>query len=614
MTSIPTPLRHGWLALILTATLAACGGGGGSGDSGGGTPPNNGGGGTNPTPVPTPTPTPPPAGMQVVDDAGWDDTAVRKVLQVFAWGGQASDAQITAWAAMAPRAAIVEMISFAPTNPKLSPPGDADVLGSGDGSLRALSAYWSGTASPLPAKRRGDFGFENWRGPHNLVLQAGHTRGLNPVRYKLGWWETNYHLVANTEAGVAWQQVGTLFDSVTGALGAGRPYREVLAEAASSAAIAKQYGHDRNKIKKGVFYGNEDFAREYHQLFFGVLGTNLAEDTANDYHESISVKNTARLLTDMPLAEWDSVEVRFGTEYHNVAPLEILHQSISGANAREKIFALAKVDIRHADSQANLPIMIAQGLADDTLANADSATEAKKAELRKVWAQLGDQPDGLLEYLRWYAISKQFHSAGRVKYWTQLDYHLLVANRMSLTQRENLIGLYEPTQVNGWRNSDAYVVFAPSHNVFGHTTGVESSQSADVFRSIYNRAVNEYSWNARQGSYTNQNEASGSKDWGSVAPKNAAGAYEVKAVAEWLWQRFIADGLTHFGDAERQQVYALLATGLAATAGTDLAAQGALTMNLGAADQKQRDTANLRVNMAAAFITATPFAFVQQGR
>ncbi|WP_179958178.1 hypothetical protein [Chitinimonas arctica] len=551
---------------------------------------------------------------RVVDDATWDETAVRKVLQVFAWGGQPTDQQITLWANMSPRAAIDEILTFAPTNPKLSPAGEANVLGNGDGSLKSLGAYWSGSSSPFPVRRRYEFVFDYWRAPHAIMLQAAQTRGLNPVRYRIGAWEVSYHMVANTNATIAWKQAGTMYDAIQTALTAGRPYAEVMAEAATSAAITRQYQTYDNRIKNGSFQGNEDFAREFHQLFFGVLGTSQAVDTQGDYHESVTVKNTARMLTDITLPVWDDTTVRFGTQNHNTGALEILHQNVAGASARDKIFALAKMEIVHPDSLANLPIMIAQGLADDTLAKNDTATEAKKAELRQIWAKLADKPNGLLLFLRTYAISQQFHSAARVKYWTPLDHHMMAGNGQTLSQKEALIALYEPTWVNGVRNRDEYVVFNPTNNVFGHTTGVDASQNADVFRAFYNRAVNEYNGNARYGSYSDQAGVSGRKDWASVAPRNKAGAYDVKSTAEWLWQRFIADGLKNFGTEERQQVYALLGGGTNAVAGANLDQLGAQTVSLATSDSRQHDAANLRMNMAIGFILATPYAMVQQGR
>ncbi|MFO1436412.1 MAG: hypothetical protein U1F34_08755 [Gammaproteobacteria bacterium] len=57
-----------------------------------------------------------------VSDATWDETAVRKVLQIFAYGGQATDAQITTWANMKPADAIKQMLTLGTTNNLLRRP------------------------------------------------------------------------------------------------------------------------------------------------------------------------------------------------------------------------------------------------------------------------------------------------------------------------------------------------------------------------------------------------------------------------------------------------------------------------------------------------------------
>ena len=59
-------------------------------------------------------------------DAGdWGDTAVRKILHAFAYGGSTTDSQIALWAGMPADLAIVEMLTFDPVNEKLSPSEDA---------------------------------------------------------------------------------------------------------------------------------------------------------------------------------------------------------------------------------------------------------------------------------------------------------------------------------------------------------------------------------------------------------------------------------------------------------------------------------------------------------
>ena len=62
------------------------------------------------------------ADFGLVTDAAWDNTAVRKVLHTFTYGGFATDAQIQVWADMPPQAAITQILTFAATNDLLSPP------------------------------------------------------------------------------------------------------------------------------------------------------------------------------------------------------------------------------------------------------------------------------------------------------------------------------------------------------------------------------------------------------------------------------------------------------------------------------------------------------------
>jgi len=84
-------------------------------------------------------------GFETVSDELWDDTAVRKVLHTFAYGGHATDEQIATWADMSPEEAIVEMLTFDEHNLKLSPvsPLDYDGLDKRDGTLRGLADFWS---------------------------------------------------------------------------------------------------------------------------------------------------------------------------------------------------------------------------------------------------------------------------------------------------------------------------------------------------------------------------------------------------------------------------------------------------------------------------------------
>lgn len=376
------------VAWIVACALTACGSGG---SSVGSTP----GSGSLP---------PPAAGFNVVSDARWNENAVRDVLQTFAYGGQATGQQIQIWADMAPTAAIREMLTFDEHNLKLSPPiaGDQSPAHGGPGTLRGLSDFWSSndlTNNVQPAFR------PLYKFPAPVWYRATLSRGLNPFRQRVGLWETNYHLATNTMAGVSSDQTIRFYDEIMTALAAGEPYQDVLAVAAVSAAVARQYGHHQNRWIDGRCQCNEDFAREYHQLFFGILGK--YDPT---YHETIAIKNTAAALTDMRL-EFDPVEmdfadtVVFGQAFHAPGSLDILQASIGGNNARERIRELSQIAIEHPESLDNLPVMIIAGLADENL------DAAKINIIRQAWRSMPTKQ--LLEFLQRYAISDVFHSKTR---------------------------------------------------------------------------------------------------------------------------------------------------------------------------------------------------------
>ena len=61
-------------------------------------------------------------GLTTISSRDWGETPVRKILRAFAFGGLADDEQIGIWAGMSPEAAILEMLTFDPVNPLLSPP------------------------------------------------------------------------------------------------------------------------------------------------------------------------------------------------------------------------------------------------------------------------------------------------------------------------------------------------------------------------------------------------------------------------------------------------------------------------------------------------------------
>lgn len=566
-----------------------------------------------------------------IEASEWTETAVRKVLHTFAFGGFASDAQIKAWAGMKPEEAIDEILSFQPYHTQLSPPDPTDKLNQKTGSLAALGKHWASSASdnPTPTSTRNDYKVASeGQSVSHIWVAAATRRGLNPVRHRIGLWETNYHLAVNRRAGVNNYQLLAFYDAIMDALASGKSYQDVLAIAASSAAVATQYNHRENIFKDGKFLGNEDFAREFFQLYFGILG-----DDDSSYHEFTSIRNTAKALTDMTVKfvkQGDGsnslgTQVTFGTQLHYPGSLEILKSDIKGATAKDKILNLAQVAVQHKESLQNLPLIIVRDLADDNM------NDEKAAMIRKIWADL--KTKNLLAFLKQYAISKAFHHGTRFKYKSSLSRNITVHNLITLGNQASYLDLYKLS-----RNlrSEGVVAFEPTHDVFGGQTGLEASQSKDVFRSIYNRSTGLLVWIARS-HWPETGKVVWEKNWGSVIPKESDGTVRVKQTAEWLWERFVADGLKHFGALERAHVYALLASG------TDLGywmdpknptrvyskqeletdrflqervSDGgkARIDGLDSKDTKVRRAANHRIGQAIGFILATPYAFAQEGK
>jgi hypothetical protein len=565
-----------------------------------------------------------PPSMPRLRDAAWDETAVRKVLHAFAYGGQATDRQIKLWADMAPQTAIMQMLTFEQHNPVLSPASsvDYDRLYLREGTLQSLGVFWSSNDpdNGVYASYRPRYDMYTYGLLDRIWSKAATSRGLNPFRQKIGFWETNYHLATNMEI-IPRRVMLSYYDNIMNALAMGKPYQDVLTVASTSAAVAIQYGHRKNTYVNDQCMCNEDFAREYHQLFFGILGQ---YDPV--YHEVISIKNTAMALTDMQVLA-DNVyggfsdQIVFGTTRHYPGVVEILNTQISGTNAYEKIDQLSQHAIAHPESLNNLPIIVIQGLADDNL-NAD-----KISRIRAAWSSMTTK--NLLDFLRAYAISTVFHDPTRVKYLTSVDRHLLIASQMALNNEEGYLDLYPPEAYE----SEDIRVFRPVHNVFGGQTGIEAADSADVFRSNYNRATEYVPFRQSSGM---KYDRSWQKNWAVAIPKSASGGYVVKDVAEWLWNRFIGDGLKNMGLLERAHIYAILAEDLdivyladqnrldRVITTADLTSDPALVnlvqslstrvLSLDSANSTVRDKANARVGQAINFIVAMPYIFAQEGR
>jgi hypothetical protein len=570
-----------------------------------------------------------------VSQEEWTPTAVQKVLDTFAYGGHASDNQIETWSKMAPHEAIVEMLQLNASNPKLSPNSDPLFASI---SLEEQANFWSGDDSRnfVDAHYKDYFIAGDWDGIDQTWIFSTLTRGLNPFLYKVGVWESNYHMSANRNAGVYPYPMFHHYDNILAKLSANEPYERVMAQGAENAAIAYQYGHNRNIYKDGVFRGNEDFAREYHQLFFGILG---GYDPL--YHEETSIPNTARALTDMQ-AKWHPTdeggpdrEITFGTEYHYTPDVEIIHHTISGATAKEKIEAIAKVDIAQDESLDNLPVMIISHFADDNL------SEDKIGRIRSSWRAMSTKE--LLPFLWAYAVSTDFHSPSRYKFESTIQRNMRVTNKLIVDNSDLKYLTYNPFN---YLYKEGIRLFRPIHDVFGHQTSIEASDNANIFRLTYNRSAKPYSITQYYRCKRDSNnecikdengiyEAEWEKDWAKIISSEKTNGYTVEEVGKWLWQRFISDDLKHYGTLERAHIVSLLN-------GRDLAVflddenplkiysiedlesdssvkrrlqDGAVEqMNLNSSDINDRRLANRFIGRAIAFIVATPYIYAQEGK
>lgn len=585
----------------------------------------------------------------------WTETAVRKVLHVFAYGGQASDAQISTWAEMAPRDAIQQMLTFDEVNPLLSPTVDATAAKGG--TLTDLQGFWS-SADPLNPTREDirlrypTLGTTSQTvSPTNLQytwVASINKRGLNPFRQKVGLFLTNYHMAVSTHKVIA-PLIRRLYDDAMNDLAAGQPFQNVLARGATSAAVAIQYGHYNNTYNNtsSTFRGNDDFAREYHQLFFRILG----EDFTQDYHENTTIEHTAWALTGMNVdrdsAAWggsmntndywldtidftDHVDAEnrplFNIDNHHAANLTVLGSTISGITAQEKMQALSQIAINERESLDKMPEFIVRFFADDNL------TSQKLATIRALWRSI--DPKNLLTFLQEYAISPSFHSADTYKFRTAFSRNLALHNLNTVDNEEAHLKSTTPLWVIYQQGA---LPFAPAHDVFGGQTSINAANNPDIFKTAYNLAVKNF-WYVAQ-FYEDYTDSGGAqrwyKDWARAIPTNVAGEYQVNEIGEWLWQRMVADGLKNYGPLERAYVNAFLATGndlglalepgspdinfTAAQLNVDpyrsaLLANEAFTMNLNSADRNLRNYANLKVGLAVDFISMTPFMFAIEAK
>jgi hypothetical protein len=584
------------------------------------------------------------------------------VLAAFAYGGLASDAQIDTWSRMKPGQAVAEILTFDSVNNKLSPPEAGDDTSLHCGSLASLQAFWS-SDDPFNVMKYGDrsryavLNANDKLSTFNLQrtwVKAISTRGCNPFLHKMALYITNYHAsisVEKTRAGL----IRDYYDRIAAALSNSGDFIDVMIVAASDAALSRAYGHQRARYNNNreVFFGTDDFAREFHQLLFRINGT--TEDTA--YHEDTTIEHTAWMLTGMNIdrnegaygsvdqADWFIGPIDFSDHYDDYTNprnlkntslhyhgntgedscLEILHSTICGNNAGEKIAALARVAAEHSESMANVPVTIIDFFADDNL-------DANKIKaIRGSW---NDAEYDLLKFIRKYAASTAFHHARTFKYRTAFDRNLLIQNMNTLDNEEAFGREFFDSPFNRMRNQGAEI-FRPAHDVFGGQTGFQAANNRYLFKDAYwnNVAKSTFLLDIKD-TYTLDPGADAvvyewTKDWGSVIPVNAKGEYVVADVAEWLWNHFIGDGGKNFDPIARAQVHALLADNrdfgyVVDSSNPDVAYSSDDIVN-GAARAKDQakaaelmnfntNAANIRVGMAINFITMTPYAFVMEGK
>lgn len=501
-------------------------------------------------------------GLPRLSRTQWNNRAVRKVLKVFAYGGHATDRQINTWADMQPETAIKEMLHFRRHNRKLSPfvAGERYTeIASQDGRLNTFLDYLSSKTSHLPTVADDK---RSWFAINGPLMSDGFSRmavvrGLNPFRHRIGYMETNYHMAVNLSVGVEKDQTVRYYDSIMDAHESGIPYKDVIGVAAKSAAIAMQYRHRLNlwNERTNKCSCNADFAREIHQLFYGIYGTN------DPNHEDVTIPETAKMLTGMRVRQVHGVgfdnDVNFTVDGHHTDDVQIFGHSIGGATAREKIDNLMPLSMQHPESLHNLPVWIIQWLADDNL------SDYSKRLLRRSWAALGVDRR-LLDYIQAYAISGLFHGPTQRKYMTTYERTLYIANR---SNTDNVEAIYSGDDGVGKtirlaiQDENSGAPFRPLHNVFGAQTSREAVDSALSFEKQYNfsaapsrdKFINRYH-------RVNCNSCDAgqpwNKDWANIIPR-PSGGYKAEYVARWLWNHMIGN-LDNYGALERAHLLAII--------------------------------------------------------
>jgi len=492
-------------------------------------------------------------------DDEWNETAVRHVLRTFAFGGLGvREAQITQWAAMSPQDAIKEILNFDESNPLLAPIDPLDDTWMQGGTLAAAADFWgsddSGNTTPQPLRTlfTASVPDQNVGGPsrnearfywHRLVL----TPGMNPFRQYIGLWETNYHLAVIGPAGDIRRKLH-FYDAIMNAHASQTSYDQVLATAAKAPAVALHYGHIRSTYTGGTCNRcNEDFAREFHQLYFGIVG-----EADPDYYENVTIKNsslafTGQTILNQPDLGYFNSATNFRSDLHFQGPVEIHHRIVGGYDMSERLDAMAAIDIEEPESLNNLPVIIISGLADENM------PEWKKQELRHAWATMGRKD--FLTFIRNYAISDLFHFGKRVFHPNVFSREVSLAAK---AVRSDAVK-YFFVRANGTADRNLFTrisaaqrlaLFLPEKGVFGHRTGLEDAASTTSYATHFNRIAQVRSYQSNQGI-----------DWSKFIPPDSGGGWTAEGLALWFWNDFYPGETDNgFDPLVRANLLSLLAT------------------------------------------------------
>ena len=480
-------------------------------------------------------------GFSTLNNDEWNKNTVNKVLNTFTYGIVAKQSQIQTWADMNATDAIKEIITMEGFNDKLNK-YNTSFLDKNETRIEILSEIFYNRYNG------GNFRLECRLSNGEIItpLLLDNTN-FNPTRLKIGLWETNYHQVINAKIdALHCLNIHHYFDDIVEGINDNVDYHKILSKSAHSTPIMFMYNQFDNKYINGTFLLNDDFAREYNQLFFGILGVdNLS------YYENTTIENTAKILTGIDKARrdyttLDGLETVNAPDYyvlenpleHYSGTLEILENNIQQSSVEEGLNKIGEIAIRDKEGSDNLPIIIIEGLSDDNL---DYETKEK---IRNEWKNNLSHPN-FLQFIQKYAISHSFHNENRLKYLSSLDRVMKTYNLLNFEGKKP-INIHK---INYELLKEDYKIFFPAKGVFGNLTGEDILNNSNVFSVFYNRAANiEYS-----NTYTDM-------DFSKMIDDNVE--KNIKSISEFVWNRFIGDNLKNFGKMERLHIYSILAHGV----------------------------------------------------